>query len=465
MVGVGGFIGLAILVAAAVILYLGVNSRARVEAVASEALGMEFNVVGRSTIGILPNLHFTLRDVHVRTGGAEVASAGEVDLGIGVLPLLHHEASVERIGLKNLRIVIEREGDGKWNIQRPPRAQQTVSAFSIANISALNTTILVADKPTGKRLEVSDCNLTVDRLSLPGGDPSDFLKNLSFAAKLNCGKVRTNDLTGSDLTLASSARNGTIDFNPIAMRLLGGLGSGSARAEYSGSVPVYQLHGRLMQFRMEEFFEAMSPRKVGAGLLDFSANLTLRGSIASTVVRKIDGQASLRGTNLRLDMGDLDQKFSRYDSSQNFNLVDVGAVFFAGPAGLAVTKGYDFARIFQGTGGSTSVRTLVSEWRVDHGIAQATDVAMATPHNRVALKGSLNFVTGRFDDVTVALIDAKGCPQVRQKVRGPFLNPQVDPPNVLSGLTGPTRRLLGKVKDLFGGKCEVFYAGSVPPPT
>lgn len=39
----------------------------------------------------------------------------------------------------------------------------------------------------------------------------------------------------------------------------------------------------------------------------------------------------------------------------------------------------------------------------------AQDVAMATKQNRVALKGGLDFVNERFDNVTIALIDARGC--------------------------------------------------------
>lgn len=89
---------------------------------------------------------------------------------------------------------------------------------------------------------------------------------------------------------------------------------------------------------------------------------------------------------------------------------------------------------------------------------------MATQENRVALKGKLDFVTGRFDDVTVALIDAKGCSRVEQKIRGPFHQPEVEQPNVLRALAGPTLSLLGQARDLFGGHCEVFYAGSVTPP-
>jgi hypothetical protein len=89
---------------------------------------------------------------------------------------------------------------------------------------------------------------------------------------------------------------------------------------------------------------------------------------------------------------------------------------------------------------------------------------MATQKNRIALKGGLDFVSGRYDEVTVAVIDAKGCVRVQQKVHGPFLNPVVEKPSALGTLTGPTRTLLRKAGRLLGRKCAVFYAGSVTPP-
>ena len=97
-------------------------------------------------------------------------------------------------------------------------------------------------------------------------------------------------------------------------------------------------------------------------------------------------------------------------------------------------------------------------------MAQAKDVAMATQKNRIVLRGGLDFVTERYDEVTVALVDANGCLEVQQKVTGSFLSPTAEPPNVVKSLTGPTRRLFGQVRKLLGGKCAVFYAGSVAPP-
>jgi len=45
--------------------------------------------------------------------------------------------------------------------------------------------------------------------------------------------------------------------------------------------------------------------------------------------------------NLTLNGRDLDQELSRFESSQHFNLVDVGAFFFAGPVQKLFNMGRD----------------------------------------------------------------------------------------------------------------------------
>lgn len=465
LVAVGSLAGLVVLIVAAAAVYVGFNPKARVEAAASEAMGMDVTVVGRATVGMFPRLHFALEDVRIRDRDADVASAGEVDLAIAVLPLLRHELRIEKIGLKRLQVAIARDRNGNLRVGGPTPTPREIPGQTITNVSASEVTLLYTDERTGKRLNASGCEFHSDRLELPPSGRPGFLVIAPFTATLACGQLRTNDFTASDLKLTIEGKGETVDIDLVTMRLLGGLGSGKVHADYAGSAPVYHVLGDLRQFRMEEFFEALSPKKVGAGLLDFSANVTLSGPMSDALVPTMDGKLSVHGANLKLDIGDVDKRFSRYETSQNFNLVDVGAVFFVGPLGLVVTKGYNFANIFQGTGGTTTVRKLVSEWKIEHGVAHAKDVAMATPQNRVALKGRLNFVTGQFEDVTLALVDAHGCAQVEQRVRGPLLHPQVEPPSVLKGLTGPTRRLLAKLEGMFGAKCDVFYAGSVAPPT
>ena len=204
----------------------------------------------------------------------------------------------------------------------------------------------------------------------------------------------------------------------------------------------------------------------------------MQGKTANEMKRTADGEVSLRGENLTLDGVDLDRTFSRYEASQSFNLVDVGAFFIAGPFAPLITKGYNFASLFRGSGGSSRIRALVSDWKVERGIARAKDVAMATNENRIALMGSLDFANERFNDVTVAVVDGKGCAKVRQKIRGPFRKPEVEKVNVLQTVAGPVlksvqageKTLRGAVRSVLrrlGGAAEMkkrTTAGHHPHP-
>jgi uncharacterized protein involved in outer membrane biogenesis len=466
---VGGLVGLLVLVAVAVLLFVDVNAyKLQLETTASGALGMEVKVGGRLGIGFFPGLYVTLEDAQIRNRGVDFISAKQANLGIDLFPLLQKEIRIGRITLKQPRISIERDADGNYNFEKPDEAGGTLPALNLAIVSLSEGTLLYTDKtenPSGEGFEAVNCNLNARRLRLAEGKSSDLLKHLSFTAELACGEIRKNDFTVSDLKFSVNGKNGVFELKPITMRLLGAQGTGSIQANYSGAVPVYHVRYSLPQFPIEELFKTLSPNKVAEGPMDFSVNLSLQGKTVNEMLQTAEGEISLRGENLMLQGVDLDQEFARYETSQNFNLVDVGAFFFAGPFGMVVTKGYNFASVLQGSGGGSEIRILVSDWKVEHGVAHSQDVAMATDKNRIALQGGLDFVNERFDDVTMALIDAQGCAKVRQKIHGPFQNPVVDKPNLLKSLAGPALRLLKKGRDLFpGGKCEVFYAGSVAPP-
>ena len=461
---VGGVVGVLVVVGVVVLLVLGVNAKRQVQTLASDALGMEVSVGGRLDIGFFPSFHIAMENVQIRNRGSEVASAAQASLGIELFPLLHREVRMHSIELKQVRMTIERQRDGKFNFETQTDLKGTVVFADTTKVSLSDATLLYTDQQSGKGFEADACDLDMSHLQRSEQKSATPSRSLSFTAALTCGTIHTSDLVMSDVKLSIDGKEGIFDLNPVTMRVFGGLGSGNIQADFSGSVPEYHVHYSLSKFRLAESFRTWSPRNVGDGPMDFSANLSMKGATEDEMVQSAAGEASLRGHDLTLEIGDIDKELTRYESSQNFNLVDVGALFFAGPLGLAVTKGFNFVSIFQSSGGRSQIRTLVSEWRVERGVAQAKDVAMATKENRIALKGGLDFGNGRFKEVTVALIDAQGCAIAQQKIRGPFDRPEVEKANVLTSAAGPVLSLLRKAKRLFGRKCDVFYAGSVAPP-
>ena len=119
--------------------------------------------------------------------------------------------------------------------------------------------------------------LNVTRLQLSGRDRPGIMKNLSFAAELACGEIRTTDYAASDLKFSVAGKEGVFDLKPVTMLVLGGQGSGSIRADFTGAVPLYQVLYSISQFHIEEFLKTLSPQKIAEGSMDFSANLSMQG--------------------------------------------------------------------------------------------------------------------------------------------------------------------------------------------
>jgi uncharacterized protein involved in outer membrane biogenesis len=547
----GGIVSLLILAAVALDLFVDVNTlKPRLEAVASDALGMEVRIGGRLGIGLFPGLHITVEDLRIRNRGADVASAKKAFLGIALPPLLHKEIRVVKIKMKGPRISIDQDRDGKFNFETPEGEAGRKTAegdkgmrfsLDVTNLFLSDAALFYAEKKTGEAVEAGTFTLDVGRLQFTGGTNPDLPKRLSYTAEFACkafrkgslavsdlklriegkdglykihpvtvarivysgpdgkteadrialgvdnlavgsdgksgflrrisfsgtagiGEIRTEGLVLSDLKSAVTGKDGILDLHPVTMRLFGGDGSGSLRADLSGAVPDYRVRYSLSKFRIEEFLKGLSPKNAAKGPMDLSATLSMRGKTTNEMKRTADGEVSLRGENLTLDGVDLEKVFDRFEASQNFNLVDVGAFFIAGPFAPLITKGYTFSSLFRGSGGSTRIRLVVSDWKVERGIAQAKDVAMATNEHRVALTGSLDIPNERFNDVTMAVIDAKGCVKAHQKIRGSFQKPEVEKVNVVQTVVGPVLRVFTQAIKLLGKKCEVFYTGSVAPP-
>lgn len=462
---VGGIASLVVLAAIALILIVDVNAhKPRLEAAASAALGMEVKVGGRLGLGFFPGLIVKLENVHIRNRGVEVVAAEDTWLWIDIAPLFRQEVRFGKIALKQPRISIERGLDGKFNFEKPETAGGTIPALDLAGITVADGTLRYTNKQSGEGFEAGHCRLDVDRLRHSGGKSQDFMQHISIKAELACEEIRNKDVTVSDLKFSVNGKNAVYEIKPVTMHVFGGPGTGSIQADYSGAVPRYHVQYTLSRFNIEEFVMTLSPQKVAEGPMDLAATLTMQGQSVSDMLQTAEGEISLRGENLILIGNNIDKKLARFESSQHFSLVDVGAFFFAGPIGLVATKGYNFASIFQGSGGRSEIRMFVSEWHVERGVAQALDVAMATHKNRIALRGGLDFVNQRFNDVTVAVIDAKGCAKAQQKLRGSFQKPVVESPNILKSLTGPALTLLKKGRELLpDGECKVFYAGSVMP--
>ena len=435
--------------------------RSELETTASQALGLDVSIGGRLRLGFSPRPHFTLEDVRVRNGASDIGTAKKVGLVIDLLPLIRGRIQVRDVALEHVELFIERGADRVFNFERSTASGPIGDPLRLARVSMSDGVLRYADRQSGREYVAQGCRLQLRDLQLAGGTTSTLMKRLSLSGKGTCDRIPKQNFAVTDVTFAVAGKGAIFVATPT-MWVFGARGNGRIHADFSGAIPKYRVEYALPLFQIDELFKTMSPKQIAQGRVNFSADISMQGSTVREMRQSAQGRVALNGRDITLFGRDLDSELSRFESSQNFNLVDVGALFFAGPLGLAVTKGFTFASLLQGAGGRSEIRELVSEWKVERGIARAQDVAMATRQNRIALHGELDLVNEQFDDVTLAVIDSNGCSKAQEKIHGDFFNPVFENPSTLATIAGSAVNLYKQGRGLFpGGACEVFYTGSV----
>lgn len=465
----GGMVGMSLLAALLFMFFFDINRyKPRIEAAMSNLLAMNVAIEGPLGLTVVPGLRVTLEKVRVRNKGVELAFVQELDLAIPLMSVISDEIVYSTIVAKGARVSILRDRAGKYNYERLPADTARSRPLDLAKVSFTDLAVVYGDQQSDDRLEFIACNGEVTDMRTPGGEP--LAKHLSLTGQFKCASLKgpglDKDRVVTDLKFTVVAKRGVFDVDPITVQAYGGQGSAKIRMDRSLDVPTLTVNASLPKFRVEELLKPPASGKSVSGLLNFSANLSMRGATQLAMRQSAQGEMSLSGANLKLNGIDLDQQLQKFALSQSLNLLDVSALLFVGPISLVVTKGYEFSGLAKQANSSTSIHNVISRWKVDRGVAGATDVALTTNENRVAVHGDLDFVRNQYQGIVVALVDANGCAKARQKVSGPFSKPIADQSNILLPV-GPLLRLLDSGKALFSGgrdKCEVFYSGSLPSP-
>src|SRR5690554_5468760 len=143
--------------------------------------------------------------------------------------------------------------------------------------------------------------------------------------------------------------------------------------------------------------------------MDLEISLSASGGDEPALRNSLAGRVSLRADELTLQGIDLDEQLNSFEDSQQFNLLDVGAFFLAGPLGLIASRCYALSALLGESEGSTHIAQVVSDWRIENGVAVAEDVAFSTEENRLALNGALDIGESRIEELRLALVDSDGC--------------------------------------------------------
>lgn len=464
--------GAILLVILAGILALRLNIKAftpQIEAALSTAVGMDVRIKGKVDVALIPEIGLWLKDVDVRNNGLEVVKIEKLRIGLKLISLVRFDIKISRVGLVKPVFSINRSNNGLFNLEKPERTSWE-KLLAVKQISISQGSLVYTDQASSATIEVNDLDLNINNLFFNGTNRADPFKNISFTGNIRCKTLKIHDLTLMNLAMRAAGEKGILDINPVSMDIFGGTGNGSMHVDVTGPLPEYRLTGTLNQVRIEDLINLYArnkiPQKTIEGTVDVSADLATMGKSADEMKRSLGGNLALSGEDLMLKNMDIDALIKKYERSQNFNLLDVGAFLLAGPLGPVLTKSYNFASVYEESqGGKGRIRKLVSTWKVENGIAEALDVALSSKKQRIAMQGALDLINERFVDVIVAALNEPGCAVYSEKVRGSFQAPQIEKENIFKSIAGS---VLNPVQDAWkfiqGQECTVFYSGSVAQP-
>jgi AsmA protein len=460
----GGVVALIIIVGIVVALLFNINSyKSKFETAASGVTGLDVRINGKMGLSFFP-FGVSAKNIRVTGEGGEFLSLESIKIGVKLMPLLKGQLEATRCVLVKPAVTIVRNAGGKYNFEGK-LTEGPGAPFSLKDLKLSEGALSYLDKKTGEKTELIGVNLAAKDLSV-ADTSGEIMKNLSFTGSLTCRELLRKGLKIENITGPVTVGKGVYSFKPLTMDALGGRGEGDLTADVSDADAVYAINVKVSKLDFDKLETFFGTNKVIGGKGDLSASLTVKEKGRRIVMSGMDGTFALRGDNLVSYTIDLDKVLSEYASSQKFHLVDLGAYFIVGPLGAVALKGYRYGDVYyQAQGGTGAITQFVSHWMIRNGEADATDCALATNHNRAALKGTLDLVNERFDNVTVALLDDKGCAKFKQSISGSFGSPRVGTVSAVESLAGPFLNLYRKAKRFVqSGKCEVFYDGSVQQP-
>ncbi len=145
------------------------------------------------------------------------------------------------------------------------------------------------------------------------------------------------------------------------------------------SIPTYAYKHSAQNNSVQKNMAKKDNKSLQFGNTDLDIDVKFKGKTQKDILQSLNGNIILKGDSMILMGYNIDELISKFERSQNFNLVDLGAVLVAGPAGILFTKGSDYAMILVNNKNDSSlINEFYSKWYIENGYFIAKDFAFAT---------------------------------------------------------------------------------------
>ncbi|MGB7971634.1 MAG: AsmA family protein [Candidatus Deferrimicrobiaceae bacterium] len=459
----------------ALVLFIDIGRyRPRLETEASRILGLDVKIRGEMKIEYFPPFGVSLGDIDVARRGATVVRVERMRAGLKILPLLWGQIRIRQVELVRPQLSLLRTGSGPFDFERyltrpfqVAREALSGNLDSVDRFSVSGGIISYESKDSSIRAEVDGLELVMRDITFGEPPGEDLFRTVSLSGNVKAARTAVGTWEATTLAFELTAKNGNIEIHPISLHAFGGTGEGSLWINLSVSTPLVNIQFSQTGSDIEQLFMATGGKRgLLAGKADLSWNLFMKGGDPDALTRTMTGDISWKGSDLTVRDFDPDMLLSSTGKGKSAPLARMGALLLPGPLFAAAAEGLSGPDARAGKEGEEGrIDTLVSHWTVKDGRFEAEDVALSTKGHRVALTGGIDLPGGQFDNITVALVDDRGCARAGQTIQGAFRLPRIAGTIAAKGKEPAGETPAGVTTEAApGGECKVFYAGTVPPP-
>jgi len=442
--------------------------RPAIEKRCSEILAVPIHLEGPLSFGLLPSPHFAVEKISVDNqpgfGPASLLTARRLAVRVAFLSLLKKRLEVIDLRIEGLHIDFVKNRQGRINI--PPLAEgAALSPFSVKRVDISGLELSYQNEKSGYAARLRQGNLQLEDIVLGSAESFGKLlaKHLDLQGRLSIGHFSDDNREIADLSLRFALHGGKSEIEGAHAGMSGCLMEGKAHLDLGVRPVLINVEAGLLPGDGRKG-ECPLQQK---GSLTLQTELNVNPKAWPEFLASLKGKVKVEGKGLLVPGYDLDAVIDQYRTTSNIDLIDIGTFLVAGPLAVLVEKGVDVAWLQRGVADvRTRIVLLGAAVDLTDGQATALDVAFTTERNRIAVKGQIDLVQKRYRQVKVAVVDAKGCPEVMQTIDGPLDDPDFNTAELgLQTLSKPLTSIFKKATNLIGTEvCQPFYEGTISPP-
>ncbi len=399
----------------------------------------------------------------------DIATIGALYVEFNPLDVVFsHNAKINAITIKGLKLYIVKNKDGVLNILPLKKKQKGSESSSnkgllIKRITLKNAYIEYRDLKSKKSIYIANIYL---KAKIKKKQEEDVYKSIALKGDIAFDTLKINRLAAvSDFKAGFSMKNGLFDISPIKYKFLGSPVSGSFSVDFE-SGGLTEIKQKADKLNLEKLSKALYQKLKLKGFLKMNLDIYFN---LENAAKTLNGSFAADGKNIVIIGKDLDKIIDGFQKTGNINAADIGSFFIVGPLGMLADKAYSAGYAAEGLeSGKTYIRRLFVKVKIKKGRGYLSDVAFSTKKNRIAAKGVLNFITSRYENVRVAVLNKAGCATIVQRIDGSFSHPKVKvgrsvAKNIINKI-GSFFRKLEKAVGIKKAKCKIFYKGVVKQP-